>query len=343
MSLSINTNVGAMVALESLNATTDALNEAQNEVSTGLKVSTASDGPATYAISQQISGNISGLSAVNDGLSTAAQTVSTTSSATSQIISTLQLLQTAVTSLGSNQGDTTALAQTAQEINGYLDQINTLARNATVNGVNLLTSATDANTANQGAAATGAVTAGTLTYVTGLQGSTSTITNALTSTDISGTVVAVGTNFAKPADTNTLTDALGLSSGMAAGDASVTTAGQNVFVTTAGVLTEQSTDSAGTAYSANAISDMVSVVQNAITAMTNVASTLGTNTQTITGMTTYSSNLSDSLTSTVGALTDADMAAESAKLTSLQTKQELAISSLSLAKSSSQNILTLFR
>lgn len=103
MSLSINTNNSAMVALESLNATTSALDATENTVSTGQKVATAKDGPAAYAIAQQMNGNISGLSAVSDGLSFAASTLSTTSTATSHILSTLALLQAAVTTLGNNK------------------------------------------------------------------------------------------------------------------------------------------------------------------------------------------------------------------------------------------------
>ena len=45
----------------------------------------------------------------------------------------------------------------------------------------------------------------------------------------------------------------------------------------------------------------------------------------------------------VGRLVDADMEEESSKLTALQTQQQLAIQSLSIANSSAQNILTLFR
>ena len=45
----------------------------------------------------------------------------------------------------------------------------------------------------------------------------------------------------------------------------------------------------------------------------------------------------------MGALTDADLSAESAQLTSLQTKQQLAIQSLSIANSQSQSLLSLFR
>ncbi|WP_291363454.1 flagellin, partial [Acetobacter sp. UBA5411] len=293
------------------------LDATENTVSTGQKVATAADGPASYAIAQQMNGNIAGLSAVSDGLSFAASTLSTTATATSNILSTLQLLQTAVTSLGDNQGDPTALAQTSSEIDGYLDQINTFARNATVNGVNLLTTTADSNTANVGSA-TGPDTAGSLIYVTSLQGSTKTLANVTTTAS---------------AGAATLTNALGLTKGMTAGGDLVATtkSGSNVFVT------------GGTALTGGSISKLITLVQNAITTMTNAASTVATNQKIVSGMTSYSSNLSDSLTSGVGALTDADMAAESAKLTSLQTKQSLAISSLSVAKSSSQNILTLFR
>jgi flagellin len=87
----------------------------------------------------------------------------------------------------------------------------------------------------------------------------------------------------------------------------------------------------------------ITTVQAAITKMTAVSATLGNATTQITGMQTFTSDLSDSLTSGVGALTDADLSAESAKLTSLQTKQSLAIQSLSIANSQSQSILSLFR
>ncbi|MCH4090715.1 flagellin [Acetobacter sp.] len=339
MSLSINTNNAAMVALESLNATTTSLNNTENTVSTGQKISSAKDGPASYAIAQQMNGNISGLSAVNDGLSFAASTLSTTSTAVGNIISTLHLLQNAVTSLGDIQGSPTALAQTSDEINGYLDQINTFARNATVNGVNLLTSKNDSNVANGVASGSaGPVTADNLIYVTSLQGSTNQITNVTTGTAGMGKVIAATVGTAAQVDTNTLTDVLGLSSKMAAGDKFVGGSGSgiNAFVTAG-------TGTTLTSLTGTSLPALITLVQNAITAMTDAASTLATNAKVVDGMASYSSNLSDSLTSGVGALTDADMAAESAKLTSLQTKQQLAISSLSVAKSSSQNILSLFR
>ncbi|KAK0350754.1 hypothetical protein LTR94_027714, partial [Friedmanniomyces endolithicus] len=51
----------------------------------------------------------------------------------------------------------------------------------------------------------------------------------------------------------------------------------------------------------------------------------------------------DALEAGVGNLVDADLAKESAKLTALQTKQQLGVQALSIANSSSQTLLSLFR
>nr|WP_275943766.1 MULTISPECIES: flagellin [Gluconacetobacter] len=88
---------------------------------------------------------------------------------------------------------------------------------------------------------------------------------------------------------------------------------------------------------------MIAQVQSAIKAMTFVTSSLGANSNNITNMTTYGTTISDNLGNGIGALTNADMAAASAKLTSLQTKQQLAIKSLTIANSQSQNILSMFQ
>jgi flagellin len=74
-----------------------------------------------------------------------------------------------------------------------------------------------------------------------------------------------------------------------------------------------------------------------------VAVNLGALSQQITGIQNFTSALSSALTAGVGALTDADLAAESAKLTSLQTAQQLATQSLSIANKQPQTLLTLFQ
>lgn len=311
MSLSINTNTSAMVALETLNATQTALSATENAVSTGKKVANASDSPAAFGIASQMNGNISGQSAVNDGLSFASSVVSSTNSAANQILSVLAEVQAAVTTIGNNQGSSTSLAQISTEINGYLKQIDTIAQNATTNGVNLLVA--------PGTSSLG-ITASSLTYVTGLQGSTTQIGNLFTA-------AKQGT----PAESTSLSGQLGLAATATAGLAST-----NNFLTAGGGITM------GTGSSFN-LTKAITAVQSAITAMTNVTSSLGQNTKNIANMTTFGQTVADNLTAGVGSLTDADMSAESAKLTSLQTKQSLAIKSLSIANGQSQNILSLFQ
>jgi len=63
----------------------------------------------------------------------------------------------------------------------------------------------------------------------------------------------------------------------------------------------------------------------------------------VTSQQTFVKALMDANTNAVGTLVDADMETESTKLKALQTQQQLAIQSLSIANSSTQNVLTLFR
>ena len=72
-------------------------------------------------------------------------------------------------------------------------------------------------------------------------------------------------------------------------------------------------------------------------------SELGAQAKQIERHTTYVGKLSDSLEAGIGNLVDADLAKESAKLTALQTKQQLGVQALSIANSSSQTLLSLFR
>nr|WP_280527471.1 flagellin [Gluconacetobacter azotocaptans] len=321
VSLSVNTNLSAMVALETLNATQTQLSQTENAVSTGKKVSTAADNAAAFGISQQMQGNVSGQGAVNDGLSFASQVVSSTNTAASKIITLLNSVQAAVTSVGGNTGDQNSLNQISQQINGYLQQIDTIAQTATTNGVNLLAGTTDSS----------AIQSNNLYYVTGLQGNFATVSgfNSTINGDMSGATVT-GTTGAS------LTDALGLTSGQAA---SATTVTSNVFLDGSGGI--------GAGFSAAAstgdVSTMIAQVQKAIVAMTNVTSQLGSATNLLSSMASYGQSVSDNLTAGIGALTDADMSAESAQLTSLQTKQSLAIKSLTIANGQSQNILSLFQ
>ncbi|CDM56488.1 flagellin [Rhizobium tibeticum] len=98
-----------------------------------------------------------------------------------------------------------------------------------------------------------------------------------------------------------------------------------------------------TSFSSSDIDLALTTVESGLSALTKAASQLGSISTRIDLQESFVSNLSDSIDSGVGRLVDADMEEESSKLTALQTQQQLAIQSLSIANSSAQNVLTLFK
>jgi flagellin len=121
---------------------------------------------------------------------------------------------------------------------------------------------------------------------------------------------------------------------------------ESVGVFTSGTSTTNATPTASqgvTVTSLNTNQTAVTAVQSAVTTLNTIAANLGAASQQITGIQNFTTSLSSALTAGVGALTDADLAAESAQLTSLQTKQQLATQALSIANSQPQSLLSLFK
>lgn len=98
-----------------------------------------------------------------------------------------------------------------------------------------------------------------------------------------------------------------------------------------------------TDFTTGQIQSALSTIESALSAMTSAGAQLGSISTRIDLQEDFVSALSNSINSGVGRLVDADMEEESSKLSALQTQQQLAIQSLSIANSSSQNILSLFR
>ena len=88
---------------------------------------------------------------------------------------------------------------------------------------------------------------------------------------------------------------------------------------------------------------MISAVDAALTDMTSAAADLGSIGMRIDLQEDFAAKLIDAIDSGIGRLVDADMNEESTRLKALQTQQQLAIQSLSIANSASEVILTLFR
>ena len=87
----------------------------------------------------------------------------------------------------------------------------------------------------------------------------------------------------------------------------------------------------------------ISAVDAAISTVNTTLANLGASIRQVEGLQDYNKQLTDSIKEGLGALVDADLAEESARLTSLQTKQQLAIQSLSIANQQGQSLLGLFR
>ena len=64
MAMSVNTNAGAMVALQSLSKTNSVLEGVQLRITTGLRVNGPKDNAATFAIAQNMRGDIAGMNAL---------------------------------------------------------------------------------------------------------------------------------------------------------------------------------------------------------------------------------------------------------------------------------------
>jgi flagellin len=90
-------------------------------------------------------------------------------------------------------------------------------------------------------------------------------------------------------------------------------------------------------------SSAIATVDDAISSVNQKIAELGARLSQVEGMQEFTKQLTDSIKEGLGSLVDADMAEESARLTSLQTKQQLAIQSLSIANQQGQALLGLFR
>jgi flagellin len=99
----------------------------------------------------------------------------------------------------------------------------------------------------------------------------------------------------------------------------------------------------GTTSTKGDIDKLITDTEAALKDMTSLGSKLGSLSKGIELQSNFVSKLSASLDSGVGRLVDANMEETSSKLTALKTQQQLAVQALSIANSSSQNILSLFR
>jgi flagellin len=119
----------------------------------------------------------------------------------------------------------------------------------------------------------------------------------------------------------------------------ITTAAQNMKLS-GSIVTVKSTSTVSTQAKASAL---VATIQTSLTNVNSALAKLSSGAAKFSIQATFAQKLSDTLTQGIGNLVDANMAQESAKLQSLQVKQQLGIQALSIANQGPQTILGLFR
>ncbi|HEY5338955.1 MAG TPA: flagellin [Rhizomicrobium sp.] len=273
--LSVNTNTGAMVALQYLNQTNAQLMTAQNEINSGLKVASAKDDGATYAIAQNMRGDVAAYSSVTDSLNRATSSVDVATSAGQSISDLLIQMKSKALAASDASLDTASRQSMNEDFTALRDQITSIVQNASFNGFNMIDGS-----------ATGGI-------------------SALASADGAHKITVASQN-------------------MSLGGSIVTVAA------TGGISTQASA------------STMISTVETSLNNVDNALAQLGSGSKKLSIQATFVQNLSDTLTTGIGNLVDADMATESAMLTSLQTKQQLGVQALSIANQAPSIALKLF-
>lgn len=138
MALSVNTNVGAMVALQNLSKTQNKLAETQMRITTGFRVNGPKDDASTYAIAQRMRGDIAGMNAVKTALATGDSTVNTAISGGKAIADLLTEMKAKV--VQANQAGLDAQSRTAlhNDFNALRSQLTTIVSTAEFNEKNLI-------------------------------------------------------------------------------------------------------------------------------------------------------------------------------------------------------------
>ncbi len=279
---SVNTNMGAMVALQSLQATQAQLSATQKQISTGYRVADSTDDGAAYAIAQGIRSTVGALTSANQQLGNVQGLLSTTQSGLNNISNMMGSMRDVLVKLSDSSVHGTDRTNYEQQYASMLSNVKTFIQDANYNGRNLIGDITGSSG-----------TFGRVAVARNENGSSYGIAS------FSGSAVYGAINF-------TSTQLNGASTVAA-------------LITATGTFLSQQTS---VAKELNSIGNSINYVNN---------------------QTTYNSDKINSLNGGLGSLIDADLAQESAKLTSLQIRQQLGTQALSLANQAPQSLLSLFK
>ena len=312
---SINTNVSAMTALQSLNKTNMAMEVVQRRISTGYRVNSAEDNAAYWSIATTMRSDNSALSTVKDALGLGAATIDVAYTAINSAIDVTKEIKNKLVASRQPGVDRTKIQSELTELQ---NQLQSIGDSAVFSGQNWLS--TDTSVAGYNADKSivasfsrtgGALTIGTITI------------------DTSGmTLYDAGAAATEAGIVDGLRDATGAIDN-AAGTFSIATMDISALTDSAGDLT--------------ILESYIAGADKGISEMTDSATTLGATKQRVNLQKNFVSSLMDAVDRGISTLVDADMTEESTRLQALQVQQQLGIQSLSIANQQGQSILSLFQ
>jgi flagellin len=305
---SIMTNVSAMTALQSLNATNKSLETTQSRISTGYRVSSAEDNAAYWSIATTMRSDNGALSTVKDALGLGAATIDVAYTGMNSAIEVAKEIKNKLVAARQPGIDREKVQSEIAELQNQLTSIGDSSVFSGENWLSVDSSAAGYNTSKTVVAsfsrAGGAISIGTISI-------------DLTTTEL----------FDAADQTGIL-------------DVEDTTANGGV---TYSVITLDISALSDTDNDLADLEQMISWVDDGISSMTTAASNLGAVKQRTNMQKEFIGSLMDAIDRGIGTLVDADMNEESTRLQALQVQQQLGVQALSIANQNSQSILSLFR
>jgi flagellin len=147
MTFSVNTNAGALTALQYLSSTQGALAKTQSAINSGLSVASARDNGAIYAIAQNQRGAVAGYQSVINSINNGTSSIEVALSAGQSISDLLIQLKQKALSASDASLDTASRQALNSDFTALRDQISTIVKNAVFNGFNLVDGSTTQITA----------------------------------------------------------------------------------------------------------------------------------------------------------------------------------------------------
>ena len=135
---SVNTNMGAIIALQSLNRTNADLAATQKRISTGSRVADANDDGAAYAVAQAVRSSVGALGAANQQLGNVQGLLSTTMTGLNDISNTMASMRTVLVKLADSNVAGTQRNQYIAQYQSLLTNVKSFIQDASYNGKTLI-------------------------------------------------------------------------------------------------------------------------------------------------------------------------------------------------------------